>query len=66
MGDWKAVRLRPGATLELYNLKEDIGEKQDVAKEHPDVVARFENYFKNARTESEQWPMKEPVATVKQ
>jgi len=65
-GDWKAVRLRPGAALELYNLKEDAAEKQDVAKDHPDVVARFEEYFKKARNESEQWPMKEPVATVKQ
>src|SRR5262249_51128601 len=61
-GDWKAVRLSPGAPLELYNLKADIGETSDVAKEHPDVVAKFEEYFKRARTESEQWPMKEPVA----
>lgn len=62
MGDWKAVRVRVGGPLELYNLKNDLGEKQDVAAQHPDVVAKFEQYFKGARTESEQWPMRAPVA----
>ncbi|MBQ9462634.1 MAG: sulfatase [Bacteroidales bacterium] len=37
-GDWKLVyRMHTGA-LELYNLKEDIGERHDVSAEHPDVV----------------------------
>ncbi|MBR1637527.1 MAG: sulfatase-like hydrolase/transferase [Bacteroidales bacterium] len=37
-GDWKLVyRMRTGA-LELYNLKEDIGEQTDVAAAHPDIV----------------------------
>ncbi len=37
-GDWKGVI--PGARkpLELYNLKNDIGETTDVASEHPDIV----------------------------
>jgi arylsulfatase A-like enzyme len=61
MGDWKAVRVRVGAPPELYNLKNDIGEKQDVAQLHPDLVAKFEEYFEGARTESEQWPMRAPV-----
>ncbi len=50
MGDWKAVRQRPGAALELYDLKKDVGEKQDVAGENPQVVARIEGYLKGART----------------
>ncbi len=58
MGDWKAVRLKPDGPLELYNLKEDVGEKQDVAAKHPDVVAKIEVYLKTARTESEHWPIK--------
>ena len=52
MGDWKAVRPQADEPLELYNLKTDLGEKQDVAKNNPEVVAKFEAYFKTARTES--------------
>ena len=58
MGDWKAVRLKVGAPLELYNLKTDIGEKDNVAAKNPEVVAKIEAYLKTARTESEQWPIK--------
>jgi arylsulfatase A-like enzyme len=50
MGDWKAVRLKPGAPLELYDLARDVGETQNVAAAHPDVVAKIEAYLKTART----------------
>lgn len=30
----------------LYNLDEDIGERHDVAAQHPDVVARLESYIR--------------------
>jgi arylsulfatase A-like enzyme len=62
MGDWKAVRLRPDKPLELYNLKTDIGEKQNVADKNPEIVAKLEAYFKTARTESEHWPIKKATA----
>lgn len=58
MGDWKAVRPQAGAPLELYNLKTDVGEQQNVAAQNPEVVAKMEDYLKTARTESEQWPIK--------
>jgi len=58
MGDWKAVRLAPGQPLELYDLKTDIGEKNNVAGEHPDVVARIEEYLKTARTDSMEFPIR--------
>jgi arylsulfatase A len=48
--DWKAVRLKPGASLELYDLARDVGETRDVAAAHPDVVAKIESYLKTART----------------
>ncbi|MFN3407861.1 MAG: arylsulfatase [Limisphaerales bacterium] len=57
-GDWKAVRKKPGGPLELYHLGRDPGETQDVAAEHPEVVARFEEYFRRARTASPHWPVK--------
>ncbi|MBM3335420.1 arylsulfatase [Candidatus Sumerlaeota bacterium] len=51
MGDWKAVRVKQEAPLEIYNLRDDLGETKNVAAEHPDVVARIEAYLKTCRTE---------------
>jgi arylsulfatase A-like enzyme len=59
-GDWKALRLAPGAPLELYNVAKDPGEKQDVAKDHPQVVAAIEAYLKSARTDSKEFPIRPP------
>jgi len=57
MGDWKGVR--PGTTMpvELYNLKEDIGEKKNVAADHPEVVSRIEKILASARTDSAEFPI---------
>jgi arylsulfatase A-like enzyme len=60
-GDWKGVRLNvandPDGPIELYNLKDDIGEEHNVAGRHPQIVARIEEYMKSARTPSEHWPL---------
>ena len=61
MGHWKAVRPQAGEALELYDLAADPGEKQNVADSHTEVVAKMEEYLKNARTESADWPIKKPV-----
>jgi arylsulfatase A len=58
MGRWKAVRLKTGAALELYDLEADPGEQREIAAAHPDVVSRIEKYLKTARTESARWPAK--------
>ena len=57
MGDWKAVRKAPGSPLELYDLKNDIGEQNNIAIKHPDVMKKIEDYLKTARVESELWPV---------
>jgi arylsulfatase A-like enzyme len=62
MDSWKAVRLAPGAPLELYDLKTDLAEGRDVAARHPGVVAAIEEYLKTARTASDEWPIKAPPA----
>jgi arylsulfatase A-like enzyme len=56
MGQWKAVRLKPGAPLELYDLEKDGREEHDVAAAHADIVAKIDAYLKTARTPSERWP----------
>jgi len=57
MGKWKAVRLRPSAPLELYDLSTDKGEKNNIASIFPDIVKKIEDYLKGARTESEIWKL---------
>ena len=37
-GDWKLIEWYEDNRKELFNLKEDIGEKNNLAKKHPDKV----------------------------
>ena len=39
MGDWKLIERYEDGRLHLYNLKDDIGEKNDLAEKHPDRVS---------------------------
>ena len=59
-GDWKALRRAPGQPLELYNLAKDPGEQQNVAADHPEIVADIETYLKTARTASKEFPIWAP------
>ncbi len=45
--------------LELYNLKTDGSEQQDVAKDNRDRVAQAEKLLKVARVENENFPWKQ-------
>ena len=58
MDDWKAVRARKDAPLELYDLRDDPLEADNRAAGNPDVIARIEKYLAGARTESARWPVK--------
>ena len=55
MGDWKAVKLTPHSPIELYNLKKDSEEENNIASQHSDIVEKINNYLKTARTESAHW-----------
>ncbi len=63
IGDFKGVRLnvykKPDGPIELYNLKNDIGEKNNIADRHPEVVAKIEKYLKTSRTTSKYFPTPE-------
>lgn len=57
MGDWKGIRLGRGSQIELYNLKTDIGEKNNVAESHPDIVKRMETIMKEAVRPDGRYPI---------
>ncbi|MBN2473210.1 MAG: arylsulfatase [Pirellulales bacterium] len=48
MGQWKAVRLAPNRPSELYDLGRDVGETNDLADKQPEVVARMEQFMRQA------------------
>ena len=62
-GDWKLVRLwsrEKGAaatvTNELYNLAEDIAERNNLAGERPEVLAKMLELARKARSPSKEFP----------
>ena len=58
MGQWKAVRHRSDEPFELYDLSADLGEINNIAAEHPDIVDKIEAYV--ARDRKDPPPQIEP------
>ena len=52
MGDWKAIKPDAAKPLELYNLKTDSGEKENVASKNSSIVAQIEKFLKPAPAEA--------------
>jgi len=61
MDNWKGVRLGTKEPIELYDLNADVGEKNNVAVEHLDIVKKIAPLFTTARTDSKEFPIKEPA-----
>ena len=57
-GDWKAVKNGPNKAVELYNLKEDSGERKDLADAQPETVKKLSALLQTARVDSPDFPMK--------
>ncbi len=61
-GDWKLIRYNiftpEKATTELYNVKTDIGEDKNVAKDYPEVVKEMLEILNKSRIDSEVFPFK--------
>lgn len=59
MGKWKGV-VKPlgGKNVELYDLTQDLGERKDVAEDHPDVVAKIQKAMKESHEPSPHWKIR--------
>jgi arylsulfatase A len=67
VGDWKAIRQnmsKGNLDIELYNIATDIGEQNNVAAAHPEVVARMESLMKQEHIPSELFPLRPLDAPV--
>jgi arylsulfatase A-like enzyme len=58
-GDWKAVRNGPSKAVEIYNLKTDAAESENLAPTHPDLVAKAEALMLAARVDDPNFPMRD-------
>lgn len=54
--NWKGVRLKQGAPIELYDLAADIGERRDLAGTEPAMAKRLTQMIDTSRTPSPYWP----------
>ncbi len=55
MGDWKGVCKPFWGEMELYSLKDDLGETRSLQARHPDVVSRIRAAMKASHTPSPLW-----------
>jgi hypothetical protein len=57
-GRWKGIRLkRASAPMQLFDLSQDIGEQNDVARQHPELVGRIAGIMTSARQDNEFWKL---------
>ena len=65
-GNWKAVWLNvnlPGkTTVELYDISKDIHEDNNVAAQHPEIVAELYEIAKKSHVDAPAFPISLPVA----
>ncbi len=52
MGNFKAIQPGKDKPFELYDLSKDIGEQNNIAAEHPDVLTTMQAYAKQSHTEN--------------
>ncbi|MBN2315611.1 MAG: arylsulfatase [Sedimentisphaerales bacterium] len=65
MDRWKAVKTK--GKIELFDLQEDISEKNDVARQQPDIVAKMSRIMEEAHKDSGffTWTYKGPIPEKK-
>jgi len=50
IGNWKAVKPKRNVPFALYDLTRDVGEQNNLADQHPDLIAKIESIAKEAHT----------------
>ncbi len=65
LGDWKAIRPKPAARLELYNLKDDLAETKNLADQHPELIEKVNRIAADAHTTEREYPAESPPPTIK-
>jgi uncharacterized sulfatase len=57
-GRWKAIRHKKSSNpIELFDLHNDIAEKQNVAASHPELVAKATDLMKSAHVDNAHWKL---------
>lgn len=56
IGNWKGIRIGTAEPIHLYNLSDDLLEEKNLAKEHPDMVAKMEAIMQEAHSPTPYWP----------
>lgn len=57
MDDWKGIYYIDKDKFELYNLREDISEKNDLSQKNPEKVLQLKKIMKEAHIPSERFPL---------
>ncbi len=55
LGDWKFLR-KPAGKIELYDLATDLAETKNIAKQHPDIVAKIERILESEHSPERDYP----------
>ena len=61
-GRWKIVQNDMSKPLEVFDLRNDLGETTDLAAQNLQVVEEFETWFKANRTEPRTQPARSSVS----
>lgn len=63
IGKYKGVSLSKDDELELYDLEKDIGETNNIAKEHPDIIELMKKYSEEAHEDNKYFPIDNCVSS---
>jgi len=58
-GNWKAVRNGPSKPIEIYDLKNDVGETMDLAAQKPELASKAESLMASAHVDDPNFPMRD-------
>jgi len=63
-GEWKLVRFALEQAWQLYNLEKDIGEKDDVAEQHPDLVKALAKIVEEQHVNNPAFPVDPCISSL--